>query len=99
MMPLKMCVEPRRRNRRERFLIPTTQQDLTMKVLLRNVETGLFYAGPARWAEDHSGAMNFERPDLALDCVGQSQLANMEVVMHFEEPAFDVPITIVSAGI
>ena len=70
-----------------------------MKVLLRNVETGLLYAGPAQWTEAHSDAVDFERPDLALDCVAQSQLSNMEVVMHFEEPAFDVPITIVSAGI
>ena len=70
-----------------------------MKVLLRNVVTGLFYAGHARWTEAHAEALDFQRPDLALDCVGQCQLSNMELVMHFEEPALDVPLRIVSAGI
>jgi hypothetical protein len=69
-----------------------------MKVLLRNLESGLFYAGSDQWTEEHSEAMDFERPDVALDCVGQAKLVKVEVVMHFEEPAFDVPMTIISAG-
>ena len=69
-----------------------------MKVLLRHLESGLYYAGSDQWTETHSEAMDFERPDVALDCVGQTRLTKVEVIMHFEEPAFDVPMTIVSAG-
>ena len=70
-----------------------------MKVLLRNVQTGLFYAGVEQWTEDPSRAADFERPDLALDQVRDARLGKVELVMRFEEDAgFVVPMTIVSAG-
>ena len=66
-----------------------------MKVLLRSTETGLFYAGPDSWNKDPVNAAEFQTPDEALDRVNQSNLARVEVVMHFEGSAFDVPLTIV----
>ena len=69
-----------------------------MKVLLRNLETGLFYAAPDQWTEQQANAQDFRSPDVALDEVAGAKLAAMEIVMHFEEAAFDVPLTIVSTG-
>src|SRR5215208_6693770 len=77
---------------------PTTADALPMKVLLRNVETGLFYAAPDQWTQQHADALDFKTPDVALDQVAGAKLAAMEIVMHFEEAAFDVPLTIVSTG-
>ena len=68
-----------------------------MKVLLRNIMTGLFYAGPEQWTGNQSEATDFEGPDRALDHVSQSQLETMEVVIHFEQTSFDIPLTIVPA--
>jgi hypothetical protein len=65
-----------------------------MRILLRQVRTGLLYAGPEKWTLDHSEARNFERPDAAMDAVTQSGLPGMEVLMHFENPRCDVPLTI-----
>jgi len=69
-----------------------------MKVLLRNARTGLFYAGPQEWTENQCAAKDFEGPDRALDHVSQTDHEAMEVVIHFEETSFDIPLTIVSAG-
>jgi hypothetical protein len=69
-----------------------------MKVLLRNVQTGLFYAGLEQWTEDPKQAADFERPDLALDQVRAGQLGKVELIVRFDDAAFDVPMTIVSAG-
>jgi hypothetical protein len=69
-----------------------------MKVLLRNTHTGLFYVGPDQWSENQAEALDFEAPDRALDRVTQSKLDAMEVVIHFEQSSFDIPVTIVSAG-
>ena len=69
-----------------------------MKVLLRNKETGLLYAGPEKWTNQRAEAIDFERPDFALDTVSQAKLQTVEVLMQFEEPVFDLPLTIVSAG-
>ena len=69
-----------------------------MKVLLRNARTGLFYAGPQEWTENQCAAKDFEGPDRALDHASQTNNEAMEVVIHFEETSFDIPLTIVSAG-
>jgi hypothetical protein len=69
-----------------------------MKVFLRNTQTGLFYAGPDRWTAEHAQALEFQRPDLALDLVCQSKLKTVEVIVHFEQSIFDVPLKIVGTG-
>jgi hypothetical protein len=65
-----------------------------MKILLRHISTGLFYVGPDQWSNDPANALDFERPDLALDRVCDTNLESMELVMHFEEVAFDLPARI-----
>jgi len=69
-----------------------------MKVLLRNTQTGLFYAEPEQWTEEQSAATDFGAPDRALDKVSQANLEAVEVVIHFEQTSFDIPLTIVSTG-
>jgi hypothetical protein len=69
-----------------------------MKVLLRHTRTGMFYAGPENWTEQHSEAAGFDGPDRALDEVNHAGLEAVEVVIHFENSSFDIPLTIVSAG-
>ena len=70
-----------------------------MKVFLRHTHSGLFYAGPDQWTETHSQALDFEAPNLALDLVSGSKLDGMEVVVHFEQTAFDLPLKIVNRGL
>ena len=65
-----------------------------MKVLLRNTSTGLFYAGEDQWTGEHEHARQFENPNLALDAVSAASLGAVEVVCHFEDPKFDLPLTI-----
>jgi len=69
-----------------------------MKVLLRNTQTGLFYAGPGQWTADPSPAVDFEATDVALDRVSHEKLEAMEVLMHFEDPHFEIPMNIVGLG-
>ena len=69
-----------------------------MKVFLRNTQTGLFYAGPDRWTIEPTEAFDFEGPNLALDMVSQSKLQTVEVIVHFEESVFNVPLKIVGTG-
>ena len=69
-----------------------------MRVLLRNTQTGLFYAGPDQWTEDHSGAVDFEATDRALDRVSEAKLQTVEVLMRFEDPHFEIPLAISGLG-
>ena len=69
-----------------------------MKILLRNLQTGLFYVGPNQWTKNDPEAFNFEQTDLALDAVRDGQLKGIEVLVKFEDPCFEIPLTIVNAG-
>ncbi|HVV00159.1 MAG TPA: hypothetical protein VHH88_02280 [Verrucomicrobiae bacterium] len=69
-----------------------------MKVFLRSKNTGLFYAGPDTWTSDSTQAFEFRGPDTALDVVSDGNLPAMEVVIHFEEARFDLPLNIVGLG-
>ncbi|MEY2430187.1 MAG: hypothetical protein QOJ40_3072 [Verrucomicrobiota bacterium] len=69
-----------------------------MRVLLRNTQTGLFYAGPGEWTEERTQAQDFEATDRALDTVAEAKLQAVEVLMYFEDPYFEIPMTIVGVG-
>ena len=69
-----------------------------MKVFLRSTRTGLFYAGPDQWTNEHSLALEFDGPNFALDQVSQAKLEAVEVAIHFEESAFDIPLKIIGLG-
>jgi hypothetical protein len=69
-----------------------------MKILLRNTQTGLFYVGPDCWTENDPDAFDFEQTDLALDVVRDAKLKSIEVLVKFEDPAFEIPLAIVDAG-
>jgi len=66
-----------------------------MKVLLRDTQTGRFYAGPEKWTADDSEALDFEETDLALDAVCDSKLHKIEVLMRFEDPVFEIPLKVI----
>ena len=67
-----------------------------MKVLLRDTQTGRFYAGSQKWTEDHSEAFDFEETNLALDAVSDGKLRRIEVLMHFDDPAFEIPLKVIN---
>jgi hypothetical protein len=69
-----------------------------MRLLLHNTQTGLFYAGSKDWTADPTQAVDFKRPDLALDLVSEAKLDGVELVLRFDESAIDFPVTIYSAG-
>ncbi len=67
---------------------------MPMKVLLRNTQNGLYYAGPDEWTGNPADAQMFVSPDLAVDCASEMAMDHVEVVIHFEQDAFDLPMTI-----
>jgi len=69
-----------------------------MKIFLRSTHTGLLYAGPDKWTDDHAEAHDFEETNSALDTVSEGKLQKMEVLVRFEEPEFEIPLKVISAG-
>jgi hypothetical protein len=67
-----------------------------MKIFLRNTHTGLLYAGQDKWTNTHADALDFEQTDLALDTVSETKMERIEVLVHFEEPAFEIPLKVIT---
>ncbi|HEX2973711.1 MAG TPA: hypothetical protein VHP11_15355 [Tepidisphaeraceae bacterium] len=53
-----------------------------MRVLLRNIQTGLFYAGDERWTESSALAWDFKQPDLAAKAYTEVHLSDGEIVVE-----------------
>jgi CheY-like chemotaxis protein len=59
-----------------------------MCALIRNLKTGLFYAGHGRWAARREKACTFRSKFQALTFAGAQLLRGVEVVTTFREPGF-----------
>ncbi len=65
-----------------------------MRVYLRNVETSLFYAGANRWASEPSLALGFGAIGEAVRAAEVQDLAHMEIVLRYDEPAREMALPI-----
>jgi hypothetical protein len=57
-----------------------------MKVLLRHLESRLYYGASDRWVTYPALAHDFEDVDLAIGAAMREQLPEMEVVLSFDCP-------------
>ena len=70
------------------------QQGMKATVLLRNKETGQYYAGPAGWVRDCAAAHDFETVEGAVQSARTQKLAGAEVVLRYEDPACDLVLPV-----
>jgi CheY-like chemotaxis protein len=52
-----------------------------LRVLLRNTETGKFFASGRKWTDDPDEAMNFERTERAVQCAIALDVTETEVIV------------------
>jgi hypothetical protein len=64
-----------------------------MRVLLRNVKTGLFFAVPRKWTAKRDNACNFGHTFPAMRFAENNRLRGVEVVLTFGEPEYDLQIS------
>jgi CheY-like chemotaxis protein len=66
-------------------------------VLLRQKESGCFYAAPSRWVSDKAEALNFERVELAEALVTAERLQEVDIVLVYEQPHRQLTVPVTSA--
>lgn len=71
---------------------------MNMKVLLRNRETGQYYAGPEGWRNEISLAIDFRTVEIASIWASLSQLRGMEVVLHEDDTSADLLMPLQMVG-
>ena len=72
-----------------------------MKVLLRSVETGLYYEEASKWTPDQTAAFDFEKTARAIELVFAAHLEDVEMLLTSEDPQFDLilPVKIPSTPV
>jgi len=60
------------------------------QAFLRNRETGHYYSGSNAWSGSSSEAHDFETVESAIEFARTQRLADMEVVLHYDNPACDL---------
>jgi len=56
---------------------------MSMKTLLRNVATGLYFQGPDKWTGDAADARDFKAIDRAIDFIRTWKLDGVELAFAF----------------
>lgn len=65
-----------------------------MRILLRNLLTRFYYGADHEWTEGRNLARVFPTTADALKFVQQEQLENVEIVLTFGTPDYDLCITV-----
>ena len=63
-----------------------------MRVLLRDVRTGLYFQEPENWTAEAGQAQGFRHSAEAMDWARQHGLEQAEVILAFEESAYSVAL-------
>ena len=62
----------------------------SMKVVLQQRATELYYQGEGRWVKDASQAFNFGNSLEAIDYCVTRQISGVEIVLRFADPRYDI---------
>src|SRR5437660_11493344 len=65
-----------------------------MKVLLRSVETGMYYEDASKWTPDQTAAFDFEKTTRVVELVFSAHLENVEMLLTSDDPTFDLILQI-----
>ncbi len=65
---------------------------ITMRVLLRDVTTGLYFCQPQEWTAESGKAQNFKHSAEAMNLARAHGVENAEVVLAFEESSYAVSL-------
>ena len=61
-----------------------------MCIILQDRETSLYFKSANEWTSDIEQANDFRQLILAIDFVRTARLPNLDVILHFENPKYDV---------
>jgi hypothetical protein len=61
-----------------------------MRILLQQIETGMYFKEVGAWVRDYSEAANFGGSTEAIEFCARNQLKGVQLVLKFEEQHYDI---------
>jgi hypothetical protein len=65
-------------------------QSKSMKVFLRNTQTGWFYQEPSRWTPAQEEALDLAQVARAVERIFETHLENVEILLCYDDPRYDL---------
>jgi hypothetical protein len=65
-----------------------------MRVLLRDIRTGLYFCEPGDWTAERDRALSFKHSAEAMSFAREKRLQQAEIVLAFEESAYLVSLSL-----
>jgi CheY-like chemotaxis protein len=69
------------------------------EVLMRNKQSGRFYAGHTGWVREKTKALDFERIELAEAVATAERLEGVEIVLLYDQPSCELTVPVAFAGV
>jgi hypothetical protein len=69
-----------------------------MRILLKDLQTGLFYVSPGQWTKDNTEAYNFHAGDQAFEMARKCRLTEAATLYVFSDQTMDFSIRIMTGG-
>ncbi len=69
-----------------------------MRVILRHTRSHLLFQGPEQWTDDPVKAQAFKHSAEAMDYARHNELKDVEVLLAFEDPQFNVSLKLPALG-
>ena len=71
---------------------------LAMKVVIQNKTTGTYVGNSGKWTHKLKRAFDFEKTLLAFHYCKDRNLAGADIVIKFENPQCDIPLSFIGAS-
>jgi hypothetical protein len=69
-----------------------SSEGTSMKRLIRNQTTRLFYKGVGQWTKEQDDALNFNNSVEAIEAARTERMKDCEILLAFKDSRFDIPL-------
>jgi len=66
----------------------------SMKVFLRNTQTGWYYQGPSKWTSQQEEAEDLAQVARAVERIFEAHLENVEILLCYDDPRYDLVLPV-----
>jgi hypothetical protein len=69
-----------------------------MKVFLRSIQTGRYYAGPSKWTLERQAAQDLTQTARAVELIFETHLEDVEILLCYDNPRYDLVLPVPPSG-
>ena len=69
-------------------------QSKSMKVFIRDTQTGWYFQEPSKWAPEQEAAQDLAQVARAVELIFEAHLDNVEILLCYDDPRYDLVLPV-----